>query len=241
MSFSAWNAFAPHRAPGRSQRPGEAGDRGVLAAQLTDRPPAGAERQQRPRPGVTARRDVALVDAPCFGRPVTLVWRERLWRCPGPGVPGRGGHRTAGRPVLASTPHVVQPIGAGVDSTVTRSRPSDSVTSTTRNPSRPTSRSQRSQYRGSEHEPAAARAAGSDTSTPVRSDAGSLPHGGPRLIPTPRSARRVARTHLKHEEPVWLPPVNRPPPARHPHHGLSGRCCVTANRCHRRTRHRRPE
>lgn len=27
------------------------------------------------------RRDVVLVDAPCFGRPVQLVWRKRTWRC----------------------------------------------------------------------------------------------------------------------------------------------------------------
>jgi transposase len=27
------------------------------------------------------RRDVRLVDVPCFGRPVELVWRKRTWRC----------------------------------------------------------------------------------------------------------------------------------------------------------------
>jgi transposase len=27
------------------------------------------------------RRDVMLVDTPCFGRPVRLVWRKRTWRC----------------------------------------------------------------------------------------------------------------------------------------------------------------
>ena len=27
------------------------------------------------------RRDVVLVDAPCFDRPVKLVWRKRIWRC----------------------------------------------------------------------------------------------------------------------------------------------------------------
>jgi len=27
------------------------------------------------------RRDVTLVDAPCFGRPVRLTWRKRTWRC----------------------------------------------------------------------------------------------------------------------------------------------------------------
>jgi transposase len=28
------------------------------------------------------RREVVLVDAPCFDRPVRLVWRKRTWRCP---------------------------------------------------------------------------------------------------------------------------------------------------------------
>ena len=27
------------------------------------------------------RREVRLVDVPCFGRPVTLIWRKRTWRC----------------------------------------------------------------------------------------------------------------------------------------------------------------
>jgi transposase len=27
------------------------------------------------------RREVILVDAPCFGRPVRVVWRKRTWRC----------------------------------------------------------------------------------------------------------------------------------------------------------------
>src|SRR5699024_5899878 len=27
------------------------------------------------------RRNVRLVDTPCFGRPVRLVWRKRIWRC----------------------------------------------------------------------------------------------------------------------------------------------------------------
>lgn len=31
------------------------------------------------------RRDVRLVDVPCFGRPVELVWRKRTWRCAEPG------------------------------------------------------------------------------------------------------------------------------------------------------------
>jgi transposase len=31
--------------------------------------------------GSHGRRDVLLVDVPCFGRPVGLVWRKRTWRC----------------------------------------------------------------------------------------------------------------------------------------------------------------
>ena len=31
--------------------------------------------------GSHGRRDVVLVDVPCFGRPVRLVWRKRTWRC----------------------------------------------------------------------------------------------------------------------------------------------------------------
>jgi transposase len=27
------------------------------------------------------RRDVRLIDVPCFGRPVRLIWRKRTWRC----------------------------------------------------------------------------------------------------------------------------------------------------------------
>ncbi|MCY7396134.1 MAG: transposase family protein, partial [Nocardioides sp.] len=33
------------------------------------------------------RRDVRLVDVPCFGRPVELVWRKRTWRCEEPTCP----------------------------------------------------------------------------------------------------------------------------------------------------------
>jgi transposase len=33
------------------------------------------------------RRDVVLVDALCFGRPVRLVWRKRTWRCGEPACP----------------------------------------------------------------------------------------------------------------------------------------------------------
>ena len=36
------------------------------------------------------RREVVLVDAPSFGRPVTLVWRKRTWRCLDPDCPARG-------------------------------------------------------------------------------------------------------------------------------------------------------
>ena len=33
------------------------------------------------------RRRVTLVDAPCFGRPVQVVWRKRTWRCVEPACP----------------------------------------------------------------------------------------------------------------------------------------------------------
>lgn len=33
------------------------------------------------------RRTVRLVDAPCFGRPVRVVWRKRTWECAEPGCP----------------------------------------------------------------------------------------------------------------------------------------------------------
>src|SRR5215218_2399048 len=44
-----------------------------------------------PRCGVLAgshgRRDVRLVDVPCFGRPVELIWRKRTWECAEPRCP----------------------------------------------------------------------------------------------------------------------------------------------------------
>ena len=44
-----------------------------------------------PRCGVVVnshgRRSVELVDAPCFGRPVTVRWRKRTWTCPDPTCP----------------------------------------------------------------------------------------------------------------------------------------------------------
>jgi len=52
------------------------------------------------------RREVQLIDAPCFGRPVTVVWWKRTWCCPEPLCPvavfteslsaGRGGRPPAG-------------------------------------------------------------------------------------------------------------------------------------------------
>ena len=33
------------------------------------------------------RRDVRLIDTPCFGRPVELTWRKRTWRCAEPACP----------------------------------------------------------------------------------------------------------------------------------------------------------
>ena len=44
-----------------------------------------------PKCGVVAashgRREAHLVDAPCFGRPVQVVWRKRTWRCAEPLCP----------------------------------------------------------------------------------------------------------------------------------------------------------
>lgn len=34
------------------------------------------------------RREVRLIDTPCFGRPVELIWRKRTWRCTEPDCPG---------------------------------------------------------------------------------------------------------------------------------------------------------
>ena len=47
------------------------------------------------------RREVVLVDAPCFDRPVKLVWRKRTWRCGEPSCPAKPGMRETycGRPV----------------------------------------------------------------------------------------------------------------------------------------------
>lgn len=39
--------------------------------------------------GSRGRRDVVLVDVPCFGRPVRLVWRKRTWRCAEAGCTGK--------------------------------------------------------------------------------------------------------------------------------------------------------
>ena len=33
------------------------------------------------------RREVELIDAPCFGRPVRVVWWKRTWWCPEPACP----------------------------------------------------------------------------------------------------------------------------------------------------------
>lgn len=35
------------------------------------------------------RREVKLIDVPCFGRPVRLIWRKRTWRCGEEKCPGR--------------------------------------------------------------------------------------------------------------------------------------------------------
>ena len=54
--------------------------------------------------GSHRRRDVRLIDAPCFGRPVELTWRKRTWRraeakCPG-GVLNDQDYTIAGRRAL---------------------------------------------------------------------------------------------------------------------------------------------
>jgi transposase len=38
--------------------------------------------------GSHGRREVRLIDTPCFGRPVELVWRKRSWRCAEPDCSG---------------------------------------------------------------------------------------------------------------------------------------------------------
>ena len=38
--------------------------------------------------GSHGRREVRLIDTPCFGRPVELLWRKRTWRCAEPDCPG---------------------------------------------------------------------------------------------------------------------------------------------------------
>jgi transposase len=37
--------------------------------------------------GSHGRSNVTLIDTPCFGRPVRLVWRKRTWRCEEPACP----------------------------------------------------------------------------------------------------------------------------------------------------------
>ena len=53
------------------------------------------------------RREVRLVDAPCFDRPVRLVWRKRTWRCGEPSCPMKvfteqAGHVAAPRALLTT-------------------------------------------------------------------------------------------------------------------------------------------
>jgi transposase len=37
--------------------------------------------------GSHGRRTVRLIDVPCFGRPVEVAWRKRVWRCAEPACP----------------------------------------------------------------------------------------------------------------------------------------------------------
>lgn len=51
--------------------------------------------------GSHGRRDVVLIDVPCFGRPVGLVWRKRIWRCTEEACSGKAfteQHDTLARP-----------------------------------------------------------------------------------------------------------------------------------------------
>lgn len=61
------------------------------AGALTVTVESAAEPMGCPACGVVAhrhgRREVRLVDAPAFGRPTTVVWRKRRWRCPEPACP----------------------------------------------------------------------------------------------------------------------------------------------------------
>lgn len=63
-------------------------------------------------------RDVVLVDAPCFDRPVKLVWRKRNWRCEATVCPTKVGllhERVAGQDVTysCSRPHARSAPGDG--------------------------------------------------------------------------------------------------------------------------------
>jgi transposase len=67
----------------------ERDDDGALTVSVESAP----EAMGCPACGVVAhghgRREVRLVDAPAFGKPATLVWRKRRWRCPEPACPVR--------------------------------------------------------------------------------------------------------------------------------------------------------
>lgn len=77
----------PDGGPGWAARPG-GGVRGGASAG-----PGGvaAGADECPTCGVVVfshgRREVELIDAPCFGRPVRVVWWKRTWWCPEPACP----------------------------------------------------------------------------------------------------------------------------------------------------------
>jgi transposase len=61
--------------------------------------------------GSHGRREVRLIDTPCFGRPVELRWRKRTWRCAEPDCPGglvtEQDERVAAPRALLTTPGVL--------------------------------------------------------------------------------------------------------------------------------------
>jgi zinc-finger of transposase IS204/IS1001/IS1096/IS1165 len=70
------------------------------------------------RAWVKDRPPVELVGLPAFGRPATLVWRKRRWRCPEPVCPGGTWTETDHHPpartlVLVHLPSRVPPAGRG--------------------------------------------------------------------------------------------------------------------------------
>lgn len=135
----------PYRAPGRAPLPGDPGDRGLLAAQLPDGPPARPRGQQRLWPSkarlLLGERLAGALD---LGASPGSLAPDQLHQTP------EAGHvdqvDVAANVAATMTPQARQPIGSGADWITTCIRPGCSTTSMTWNPSSPTRRSQRSQY-----------------------------------------------------------------------------------------------